>query len=230
MIGVELFMPVMRPDSCLKVLRDLNKQTLIPKRVTLVNNCCETILYEEYRFELEIINPGRNIGTNAVWNLMWKSKCEYVGMVGDDLGLEPNNIELLVLAHSNPANIRIGASTCMIFTDKPIDISSERRENQYAGAVVGKGHFGLALFKIKILKKLPPIPSELFLFFGDNWLWFWLNENDLVLYEISSGVSHQHKTDLKDKVGYKKLLKRERAVWEEWKRFGILSKEKRRTA
>lgn len=218
---IELIMPAMRVESARKVIDELNSQTKLIDKLTIVNNIgsAEEIANKKYNFEVNEIRPGRNIGTNAVWNMMWDSKADYIGMIGDDFGLDDMLIEILFLAFDQLSGI--GAVTATIFKDRPMILQKENRREVKGSVVVGRGHFGCALFQNEILQKIPKIPKELFIFYGDNWLGHWLLKLNKPLKEINAGVSHEHKTDLKKLLGYSVIALDDKRAWNKLIEKGI---------
>lgn len=210
---IELVMPVMRLDSALEVLKSLNKQTMLIDKLTLIDNNGSFELNDTFLFPIEIIKPKENIGTNASWNYMFESKADLVGMIGDDYFLEDHLIEILY--KSIGLFPEAGAVTATIFKDKPV---VKRNPNNITGnPIIGKGHFGVALIHKCLLDCIPLIPKDLFIFYGDNWLGYWLLQLGYTVFEVSAGISHYYQIDLKDKLNYKAVSRREKTIWEDWK-------------
>jgi len=217
---IEFFMPVMRPDSARKVMDALQKQTQLITKLIIVDNSGEFSIAapNPYSFKVLIIRPLQNIGVNAVWNYMFDSEADFVGLIGDDFELESNVIEILSKTLTVIPNA--GAVTATIFRNKPIEPQSPFAILKY-GEVVGRAHFGVSLFKKCTLNCLPKIPKELFMFYGDHWFGYWLKKIGYPLLEVNVGVSHYDKTDLKEKCNYKKVSKVEKNIWNQWKRSEI---------
>lgn len=211
---IEFLMPVMRPQMALLILEDLINQTLKPDKLTIVDNGGDFKLHKKYPFEIELIKPGYNIGTNQAWNKIFDIKADYIGLVPDDCRLDKNLIKILkdgLLLYND-----IGASTATIFKN---DIGLQARTDHIYGIQVsGKGHFGAILFKKCILDQLPLIPKEFKIFFGDNWLGWWITQIGYKIYEMSVGITHKHKTDLKVKLNYPEVIEQERIIWKQWLR------------
>ena len=219
---IELFMPVMRPISALCTLEDLACQSIrAVYKINLIDNCGGLNLqahplYFKF-FELEIISSGKNIGTNAAWNLAWESNSEYVGFIGDDYRVSSDMVERMLVAFKLYPTA--GAITASILDDQtkggfvPVNI-----EELSGKKITGKGNMGFVIFKTNILKRfVPKIPKEFFVFYGDNWIGYWLSKAGKPLMLINAYISHYHKTDLKELVGYKDLLHREKRAWADWK-------------
>lgn len=218
---LEIFMPVMRLKSALKVVDDLVKQTKKIDSLVIVDNCCEFYkiddkFFQDAPFKVKVIKPGRNIGTNAVWNMMWKSNYKHVGIVGDDYEIEKYAIQGLF---ESLGKDNIGCTTATIFKDRPIKFKKQREiPNWTYGKVRGAGHLGLSLFEKNVLMQIPMIPDNLFIFFGDNWIGHHLLTIGKKVVEVNVGVRHDYKTDLKELLDYKTILKKEKTIWRQWKK------------
>jgi len=210
---IELFMPVMRPESALQVIQNLDNQTKLIDKLIVIDNGGDFKLKHNFSFEVEIKRPKQNIGTNASWNYMFDSKADLIGMIADDYVLESRLIEILV--KSVDLFPEAGAVTATIFKDK--EIQAHDHNDITGGKVIGKGHFGVALFRRCILECLPKIPKQLFIFYGDNWFGYWLLQLGYPVFEVSAAVSHYYKIDLKNQLNYKSVSKKESRIWEAWK-------------
>jgi hypothetical protein len=214
-----IFMPVMRPDMAMRTLDDLNKQALLPEAVCVVDNGNN---FNPYGYigpiSLMYHNPGENIGTNKVWNMMWSHSFQnfkYVGVLGDDYRLHRNCLRFMLHL------IRAGKSkavTCTIAQGKkapPMTANFDWRP------VPGKGHMGFSLFERDFLLEMPTIPEEFKIFFGDNWIGWWLEAMGERLYEINCPIAHERREDLKEKLDYPAVIKQERGYWKAWLRGEI---------
>ena len=106
-----------------RVLHDLNNQTLKPDFVMLVDNSTQYVRKRDYDYDLIIKRPGKNLGTNPVWNMALRLDADYVGIIGDDYRLEPQMIEKLILGLSlkDVKNRDVGAAV-------PQGLSSKEKE------------------------------------------------------------------------------------------------------
>lgn len=219
---IELFMPVMRPLSALHTLGDLTHQNIKAiTRINLIDNCGRLSshiysLYFQKFFELRIISFGINIGTNAAWNLAWESNSEYVGFIGDDYRISNDMVKRMLDAFELYPNA--GAITASILDDQSkggfVPVNTEKLSGK---KITGKGNMGFVIFKKEIFGMIPKIPEEFFVFFGDNWIGYWLAKIGRPLILINAYISHYHKTDLKDSIGYKDLILKEKSIWKDWK-------------
>lgn len=214
---IELLMPVMRNESAFLVLDDLANQTQLIDKITIVDNGGSFKLQRKYPFEVDLIKPKKNIGVNAAWNRIFDMKSDYIGLMGDDYRLDFKLIEILRKSFSLYDDMAV--STATIFKD---ELTIKADSNHIVGRhVSGKGHLGACLFRKCILDQLPKIPKEFFIFFGDNWLSLWIDVIGYKIYEVSVGISHKHKTDLKEKLDYPEVIENERNYWKDWLRGNI---------
>jgi hypothetical protein len=224
---IGLVLPVMRPSYADAVIADLVEQTTPPDYVILVDNggtwptCDKGFLVDSKtaKFHMRCYRPWQgNIGTNAVWNLMWQDKFDgfdYVGVIGDDYRMNQyclENMKKLIDTNITPA------ATCRIEKGayKPIANGPLRWE-----PVQGKGNLGFALFRRDFLLTLPPIPKNFFIFFGDNWIGWHIEKKHQHLMRINTPISHEHKTDLGEKLNYREVIESERIIWKKFVRGEI---------
>ena len=206
-------MPVMRPESALIVLDHLNRQTVLIDKIVVVDNGRNfKVDVDAYQFEVELIRPKRNMGTNWAWNKIFNFDSDIVGLVGDDYELHPTVIEILSKSIKKFPNAACVSST--IFRNKPMRIIPV---GEIAGRKVpGKGHIGIVLFRKCFLDCIPKIPAKLRVFFGDNWFGYWVDKLGLDILEVSSSIYHAHRYDLSEKLDYEFIIKKERKIWNSW--------------
>ncbi|MHC4397439.1 MAG: glycosyltransferase family 2 protein, partial [Planctomycetota bacterium] len=177
---IGLAIPSLYPEKLLRVLRDIDKQTVKPDYILVVDNSCVfEELYKhklpELSYQLEIKSYGHNIGPNAVWNLSLKLDYDYVGFLADDLEFEPFMLQKMVFVLENH-NI-IGCVVPTIIEFKPFPPQSK---SQVWRPVLAKGNAGVTLMRKEVARKIPPIPGEYRLFFGDNWIGYWVSVQQLI--------------------------------------------------
>jgi GT2 family glycosyltransferase len=213
---ISLILPCMR-QSAREVLSDLATQTIRPDLVRIIDNDDVFIhdqphFFPTFPFRIEYVNPGENIGTNAAWNQAWclADHAQYVGVIGDDYRINKRCIEHMLLFLRNEV-----AVTCAIVKGNTVPQRTKPLVGQYVRA---KGRLGFALFRGDYLKELPLIPKEFKIFFGDNWIEYWLAYMKWPLCQINTPISHEHKTDLKEKLDYPTVISSERINWKCWLR------------
>ena len=209
---IEFFMPVMRDESARTILKQLDGQGINSFHVIDNSGTFEYPCDLHYK-ELVLTSPRKNIGTNAAWNYAFDSKADYIGLVGDDYEVPPNLISLFLEAFEKYPTA--GAITATITNTLPLN---EFNPGSISGKrITGKGNMGVVLFRGEILRQIPKIPPEFFIFCGDNWIGYWLSRMAAPLILVNVFVGHVHKTDLKDKIGYKGIIVKEKSIYREWK-------------
>lgn len=210
---IHLFLPVMRPKVAQKVIENLNNQTRKIDLLTIVDNGGNFDLSRiaHIDFDIDFHRPQQNIGTNAVWNMMWDSKADYIGIIGDDCEVEEVAVQGLIDVLDSNSNVN--ATTATVFRDKPIQFKTRTIGQWRFGKVAARGRCGLVIFKASAFPKMERIPSDLFIFFGDNWIGAQLVKIGPPLQEVNVGLSHYRRVDLKRKLNYPDVLRREHKIW-----------------
>jgi hypothetical protein len=189
-----------------------------------VDNSTQFVNDNDYCFELEIMRPGKNIGTNPVWNLALRLEEDYCGILGDDYRLEPTMVEKLVyglhIKHGN--DVEAGATVPEIVQQrrrKPIN-GTELNVNAVRGVLLGKGkgQCSAVLMRHEVAHSIPLIPDQFNIFFGDNWI------GDFIIHKLSLGfirlvpcyIYHiPGANNVSASLNYKGTLKHERKLWNE---------------
>ena len=170
-MSIHIVIPTVRTKQIFELLEDICIQTVIPDKITIVDNSKEKIdrkLLSKFPLNIEILDFGKNLGPNAVWNLILSEEqdYDYVGFGADDYRLNPYLFEKLVAVLER--NKKVGV-VCPIIIEKA-PLPKEEREELSWISVHGKGNSSIVLIPKDIAIKIPKIPEELFVFFGDNWI------------------------------------------------------------
>lgn len=218
--------PSMRPILVDRVLHDLNHQTVRPDFVVLVDNSTRYVRkYNDYRYDLRIVRPKKNLGTNPVWNMALRLDADYCGILGDDYRLCNTMVEKLLYGLSlthGVENIKAGATVPYLIQQskrKPpnntyIDMSQVRG----APLKTGKGQSAAVLMRKEIAHKIPTIPEQFNIFFGDNWISYhifkmnmgWIRMSHCHIYHIPGP------NNVSAMLNYRVVLRNERRFWVEF--------------
>ena len=225
-MSIAFVIPSMRPIMVKRVLHDLNNQTLIPDRVVLVDNSTRFVRSDQYDYDLDVIRPKKNLGTNPVWNLALRFKEDYCGILGDDYRLEPQMVEKLLFGLFLKYNGRAAGVTV------PQIVQQKRRKplkndsvpiNDVRGLCLdtGKGQCSAVLMRKEVAHKVPLIPDKFNIFFGDNWIGYHIIQK-LKLGFIRVVPCHIYHvtgpTNVSASLNYKGVLKHERNLWKQYVR------------
>ena len=218
-----IVIPAMR-KSVVAVIDDLNKQTVKPDFLWIVNNGKNKFEYLNSSFPIRVDNPKENIGTNRAWNLVFDDTLkdfDYIGICGDDYILHERCLEVLIEAlNINWAPHKIGMSTAIIYNRHDRYYTSydffKNQKDIVISPVAGKGNMGFCLMKKCFLDCLPEIPEEFKIFFGDTWFGYWVEKLGFKILRVSCSVAHNRSDDLKMLLDYLIVLKNERKIWFGW--------------
>lgn len=218
---IGLVLPFIRPNRAKLVIKNLYNQTLRPKKIIAVDNGSniDSVDIQWLSKGFHLICPGQNIGCNAVWNMMWDLKTDYVGAVSDDLSFDPFVIEALTTALDMQFTKRkIGIATASVYrtiNDFGYSVPRTNLKNIEGNRVKkSKGSCGLFLMRRCTIECIPPIPDVFFNYYGDNYFGYWMNILDLDFIVINAFVVHHHSLDIEgEKKLYKKPVKSELGHW-----------------
>ena len=171
---MDIIIPSIRRDDLCLVLEDLANQTYKPHKVFIIDNAaecqkpCIINLTHQYSLvfpEIELVSYGKNIGVNRAWNIGFeRCESEIIGVLNDDLRLQPNLLEYVEKAFTH--NLGMGA-VC------PNTIKDELPEIDMTGCPElrrMKRREGWCWFASKgVVKTYKPIPPDLEIFYGDDW-------------------------------------------------------------
>ena len=231
-MSMAFIIPSMRPIMVKRVLHDLNNQTLIPDRVVLVDNSTRFVRsnpYDnQYDYDLDIIRPKKNLGTNPVWNLALRFEEDYCGILGDDYRLEPQMVEKLLFG----LFLKYGARGCAAGVTVPQIVQQRKRSPLKNNSVpikdvrgtllnTGKGQCSAVLMRKEVAHKVPLIPDQFNIFFGDNWIGYHIIEK-LKLGFIRVAPCYIYHipgpSNVSASLNYKAVLKHERNLWKQYVR------------
>ena len=217
---ISAFVPCTRPDRMIEALDDAMAQSVPIDSIIVVDNKPENRLYHHKpeswwrdRYpNVSIIVSEINIGTNAVWNMGLRSHADYILYFPYDMRFDPHFTKKAIYTFKDE---RVGiVSAKIILWEESLPKGVD--ESYKCGRVAGHGKAGVFMIRGELARKMPLIPSALFIFFGDDWLdlhcrfefkklWVELKES-CARHEYGSGVSATLK---------KSVLKEERVYWYE---------------
>jgi len=211
----EVIIPVINVDLMVKLLESVYKNTLLPKRIIIINNSNNftgdlfgrsIVHYEGLGIDIHtcysktgLCNESINLGITEL-----SKDCDYVSILNDDVVLTKQffqrNLELL-------QDKDCGAS-CPLTVHSMDELKIGKVDKR-----VMKRREGWALtIKKEVLDKIPLFPSErIATFHWDDWIWFhtcrdlnlyWLKDRgNMVFHHVGASVA---------KLGFRDNRKRER--------------------
>lgn len=166
--------------------------------ILVVKNTSENFEYGNGKVRL--IGDGSNIFVNPSWNLgVREAKTEYVALLNDDIRFPKNFCSSVLNLFTENIGV-IGADTGFVINTrdkdnnvivdiKSVDINSGSSQPYLKSITFRPEDFGIAMFFRK--QDYIPIPEELKVFFGDDWIIHNMRKNGKSNYVIS-GLNIYH--------------------------------------
>lgn len=143
---------------------------VLPNRIIIINNASTddtgAILRRFRDLPLLVLEQPENIGVNASWNLgLHVSDAEVVAVLNNDLIIGKNFFKLIADTFKNP---KIGYAVPMTVNDQKAPLNNHTSTTRLAP--LGNREGWAFSIRRMIFLKAGPIPSSLFTFFGDDYL------------------------------------------------------------
>jgi len=187
---IEVVIPLVNLDYGYDLMGDLEKNSLRPSRVVVIDNSPDYIpfSYQTKNFKLQVIKPTTPLGVNSSWNLgisKVSKKAEFVSILNDDIRLGPWFFQRVwETFHKCP---RCGVacpntqSNIKYLKKGRINYSVMMREEGWAFTI-----------RKRLLNNIPPIPADrIKTFYGDNWFYYWSVNHNMYWYkDIGNNIYH----------------------------------------
>lgn len=173
--------------------------------------------------KIKLITPKKNLFVNKSWNLgVKKAKYDYIGILNDDIILPKNFCEQIYnFLNKNPNIGLCGLDSTILYNTDKAEFSEYPQNSDLIFEQINDDvyikHWGAAIFGNK--SNFYPIPKNLKVWCGDNYLLKMNNDNDKKCYAIKNAqIKHLgsltcaspyfDKIKLKDIYNYSKIDKR----------------------
>ena len=164
---VSVVIPTLQKNKKLlyNLLSSLDRDCRVSE-IIVIDNSCKGL---EYSFQkLRVIIPKKNLFVNPSWNLGVKeTKEEIVALLNDDITISENFCSNVVEKMTPNMGI-VGYNVDFVETSEEI-LPPPKNTNFTLEKITGRcKHFGIAMFFFKT--SFYEIPSELKIYYGDDWL------------------------------------------------------------
>ena len=221
---ISVVIPVLNQSFLTNNLLDyIEKNTVKPGEIFLVDNAStediQSIVSKHHDLNIIYLRQKKNIGVNAAWNIgIHLSKGEFLSILNNDIIITKfffEYIEELMTKQPNvgicvPSTIRDKTTVLMVETYPYIKTFPLGKREGWAFTI-----------RSKIAKACYPIPEDLNLFFGDDYLFGKTREMKYsILRMVTNPIYHYGGMTLSNTFGESKtleLLKNERKIWEKIK-------------
>ncbi len=166
----EVIIPVVNIDLANLLMASIEKNTLKPKRVIIINNSESKPIpiklsshfpIDVYHSTTGLVNESLNIGISMV-----SEDCDYVSILNDDIILGDWFFDRILKTFNKFPDCGVAL---------PLQVFDLKHLVQYNMEYipVSKREGPAMTIKKSVLDHIPPIPSALKIFFGDDWIWVW---------------------------------------------------------
>lgn len=218
---IDALVPCTRPERLIDALHDINSQSVKVDSILVVDN-------GEYEKKNRLIDYkplpwwrenypnlilwrfGKNIGTNAAWNIGLRSEADFIVFFPDDMRFDHHFVKKAIYVFQDP-NVAVVSAKIIPWEE---DLPKGYDDHYRCGRTCGHGKAGVFMIRGTVARALPLIPDEYFIFFGDDWIDFHVRLRMRLIWtelrwscarhDYGSGVS----ADLK-----KTVLREERKHW-----------------
>jgi len=218
----EVIIPVVNPDMMEKLLKSISANTLLPKRVILIDNTKlplaeifkyipnNGVIVEVYYSKTNLVNESLNLGITKL-----SKDCDYVSFLNDDIVLTDCFFQRNVEVFQN--------KLCGVACPHTVHSIDELKKGRINIEMMNRREGWAFSIKKKLLDKIPPFPAKrIATFHFDDWFWFHLiKEQKMYWFKDRGNVIFHHVGSSVAKLGFKNHKKRER---NEFNKIGIEKK------
>lgn len=183
----QVIIPVINIDLVDNLLNSISINTITPARIIIINNSNNNIK-NLYGLPVDIYSSPIPLSVNPSWNLgiSHLTNCDFVSILNDD-------IELPKLFFANLANVFEKFPYCGAICPDTVNNNLESFEAAVPmNATVKMQQKEGWAFTIRksLLDRIPPIHSDLQLFFGDDWFWWHTYKGGFYWYKDYNSIVH----------------------------------------
>jgi len=169
------------------LLQSIAGNTLIPNHVIIINNLPDQSVVSTYGLSTTIITPRSPLSVNPSWNLgiSQTTNCDFVSILNDDI-LLPNKF------FENLAGVfKVKTDAGVVCPWTVINMKEFKTKKGVNNIIKMKRKEGWAwTIRKDLVDEIPPIHSNLQLFYGDDWFWWhtykrkrtWVKDLNTIIY------------------------------------------------
>ena len=202
--------PTMNINRAKGIIASLLQNAPSPDKIIILNNSSNSL--DSSKDNVLIANFKQNIGVNAAWNYAMQQAREeeaHLMLLNDDIKIKRNFVgKTLKLLQNNNVAVACPLTTNNLRIFHKEVIEPENISLWYN--LMQKREGWAFTISSQALMKVPPIPEELFIFFGDDWIWHhtgqWVQDETNIIY-------HAVGETMRENPPLRQLLNKERRVW-----------------
>lgn len=196
--------PTMDMDRCLDLVYSITQCHIKPDRIIIINNSGRTFAYlsphrSKNHQHITVHNCAKNIGVNAAWNIglkLAREQSSHLSILNDDILIKEDFFKRINLLLSIRGMFDVPVFCPSTTHDR---VLFDRTKTNYYPS---RTHFmkrkeGWAFtIRDRFVEKIKPIPKELFVFCGDDWIWNetvrygkrWVKDERNIIYHTVGGT------------------------------------------
>lgn len=182
-------MPVTQLDLATALMKDMDTNTVRPWKAVILDDSDNGFDPPPVSFEVEYVRNKKWCGVNPLWNkgVLMADGADYVTVINDDMTIHDLFFEMMLrgMDWSKKA-----AVVCPQLSTSIREVSGSR--NGIEVAWMSKREGGAFTFRKEVLDRIPPIPEELAVFFGDDWYFAWTQKWQLGWLKIMNSQIFHH--------------------------------------
>lgn len=167
----EVVIPVVNPELADIVIKNMEENALLPKRVIIIDNSKQWYMPNSRKFPIHMyrsqtgtVNESLNLGISKV-----SKDCDYVSLLNDDIQIGPWFFDRIARVFREAAACSAVCPHTILGACAPV-----LKEGSFFFEQMKKKEGWAVTFNKHILVKVPVIPdTRIKTFHGDDWLWLW---------------------------------------------------------
>jgi len=209
--------PTMEMDRCLDLVYFISQCSVKPDKVFILNNSGKEYTNDLSPYGVNVVNFEENIGVNAAWNVgleFARIQSSHLSILNDDILIKEDFFKRINLLLSIRSLLDVPIFCPSTTHDKALfdrtEVSCYPSRTHYMRRKEGWAF----TIRDRFAKTIRPIPKELFIFCGDDWIW-----NETVKYgtkwvkDERNIIYHTVGATLKNNPKLRALLKHEKRIF-----------------
>ncbi len=207
---IAVVMPVTQCMLAASLMVDMDIGTYRPSKVIIIDDSDTGFAPPVVGYEVDYTRISEWKGVNYYWNIgVAKAKIfEFTCIINDDMTIHKYFFEMAVKALTRDPK---AACACPFLVPSLKEVKGGGRIQT---AIMMRREGGAFTFKNSVLRKIPPIPPELTMFFGDDWFYEWSKKLGYHWIKVVNSCIYHHGSLGVRQRELRKLLEPERVKWE----------------
>jgi len=166
---IEVIIPTVHIDNALRLVREIEKNRLLPKRVIIINNSLYQFNYRSSFFKIKVlrtrsghVNESLDLGRVSV-----ADGCRYVALLNDDIFIGDWFFKRVMKTFEEAGDECSAVCPLTVPETEPL----VKRQFGISRLITREGW--APTFKREFLDNAPPIPRTVKTFHGDDWFWIY---------------------------------------------------------